>query len=236
VSELEIAAATLAAPADVLEALAGFYGERLGLPVRAEGAERVVVTAGRSELAFAAAAPGERPFHHFALLAPGDRYDAAHAWLRRQGVGLLDDGESGETTFAFEAWSALACYFHDPAGNIVEVIAHDVGEGPAHAFAASELLGLSEVGLVSADPPGAAAVLERELGLSLWSGRVPEPGSSALAFIGRKAHTLILTAERRGWMPTGRPAEPHGAEVTLTGAPARSATLPGGPLRVQRVP
>lgn len=174
---------------------------------------------GETELEFAAG-EGE-PFYHFAFLAPPDRFDEL---------------AQGEEVFDFDNWSARAFYFHDPAGNIVEVIAHDVGEGPAHAFAASELLGLSEVGLVSADPPGSAAVLERELGLSLWSGRVPEPGSSALAFIGRKAHTLILTAERRGWMPTGRPAEPHAAEVTLTGAPARSATLPGGPLRVQRVP
>jgi catechol 2,3-dioxygenase-like lactoylglutathione lyase family enzyme len=233
VSDPRIVAATLAAPADGLGDLAAFYGETLELPV-VSSADRVTVSVGESSLTFAAGPAGARPFHHFALLAPGDRYDAAHAWLRHRGVELLDDGERGETTFAFDAWAALACYFHDPAGNIVEVIAHDVGEGPAHGFAASELLGLSEVGLVSADPPGAAAVLANELGLHVWSGSVPEPGSSELAFIGRKAHTLILSAAGRGWMPTGRPAESHAVEVTVSGTPLRAADLPGGELRVRR--
>ena len=155
-----------------------------------------------------------QPFYHFALLAPGNRFDSALAWLRPR-VELLPDRESGEVVFDFSNWDALACYFHDPAGNIVELIAHR-GVGESHvdgAFAADELLGLSELGIVG-DPPEIALELERA-GLELWDGTLEEQGR--LAFVGERAKTLILCPEGRSWLPTGRPAEAHDLEVVLTG-------------------
>jgi hypothetical protein len=157
---------------------------------------------------------GGRPFYHFALLAPGNRFDAALAWLRER-VELLPDRESGEVVFDFSNWDALACYFHDPAGNIVELIAHrGVGESAENGpFAADELLGFSELGLVG-DPPAIARELERAE-LALWDGTLEEEGR--LAFVGERARTLILCPEGRPWLPTGRPAEAHDLEVVLTG-------------------
>ena len=76
------------------------------------------------------------------------------------------------------------------------------------------MLGLSEVGLVC-DPPSLAEELERELGLEVWDGAVE--GEGRLAFVGEKARTLILCRAGRGWLPTGRPAEAHPVEVTLSG-------------------
>ena len=78
-----------------------------------------------------------------------------------------------------------------------------------------------------ADPPEAAAALRREAGLELWSGGVEGPG--ALGFVGRRAHTLILVATGRGWLPTGRPAEPHPVALTVTGPGLtdRTATIEG---------
>src|SRR3954462_11649834 len=58
------------------------------------------------------------PFYHFALLVPGDRFEAAHAWAEDE-FELLGGG-----VFEFENWDARAVYFLDPAGNIVELIAH----------------------------------------------------------------------------------------------------------------
>jgi hypothetical protein len=155
-----------------------------------------------------------QPFYHFALLAPGNRFDAALAWLRAR-VELLPDRESGEVAFDFSNWDALACYFHDPAGNIVELIAHrGVGESSVDgAFSADELLGFSELGIVG-DPPAIARELERA-GLALWDGTLEAEGR--LAFVGERSRTLILCPEGRGWLPTGRPAEAHDLEVVLTG-------------------
>jgi catechol 2,3-dioxygenase-like lactoylglutathione lyase family enzyme len=206
-SEPEIAAVTLGAPADALERLAAFYGERWGLPVES-GGDTLTVTAGRSRLTFAPVADA-RPFYHFALLVPGDRFDAALAWLRER-TDLLPDPESGEPVFDFGFWDARACYCHDPAGNIVELIAHRDTPG---AFAdGRDLLGISEIGLVTPDPQATADEVRDELGLELWSG-----GFDGLAFVGRKAHTLILCRPGRGWLPTGRPAERHPVEVAVSG-------------------
>jgi catechol 2,3-dioxygenase-like lactoylglutathione lyase family enzyme len=186
---------TLAAP----DGLADFYRETLGLPV-ANGAVRIGETTLRFE-----PAEGE-PFYHYALLVPGDRFDASLAWARER-VELLGD------VFDFDNWDALAVYFHDPAGNIVELIAHHGLEenGRAGAFAAEELVGLSELGLVG-DRRAKLADLE-ERGLELWSGTIENPDT--LGFVGEKGRTLILAPPGRGWLPTGRPAEPHPVEFVL---------------------
>jgi hypothetical protein len=186
---------TLAGPAG----LADFYGETLGLPV-ADGAVRV----GETTLRFEPAGGG--PFYHFALLVPGDRFDAALAWAQER-VEVLGD------VWDFDNWDALAFYFHDPAGNIVELIAHHGLEenGRTGDFAAEELVGFSELGLVG-DRSALLADLE-ERGLELWSGTIDEP--DALGFVGEKGRTLILARPGRGWLPTGRPAAEHPVEFVL---------------------
>jgi hypothetical protein len=187
--------------------VADFYGEHLGL----RPARRPRFVSGDGD-----------PFYHFALLAPGDRFGGLLDWVRGR-VDLLPDPETGEEVFDFESWDARACYFHDPAGNIVELIAHrGIGESGAKGpFSGDELLGFSELGLVG-DIPAMAREL-KALGLRLWSGTVDEPGR--LAFVGEQARTLILAPPGRGWLPTGRPAEPHPVAVTLTGATDGEAVL-----------
>ena len=229
---MEIARVDLEAPAGTLEALAGFYGGALGLPVQRTG-DRLVVQAGAGALRFAPAAGDGRPFYHFALLVPGNRFTAAHTWLGSRAELL--PGAGGDTVFDFSFWDAEACYVHDPAGNIVELIAHHgLGEVPASdSFGAAEVAGISEIGLVTPRPREAVAALG-ELGLELWSGGVEE--TTGLGFVGRKAHTLIVAGAGRGWLPTGRRAEPHPVTVTLTGDDEREAELPGTRERVRIAP
>lgn len=227
---IRLARVELEAPGELLDAVAGWYGDLLGL--ERSGA---TVRTGGDELAFSAAGGEARPFYHFALLVPGDRFEAAHAWLGERAPLLLRSG-TGETIFDFSFWDALACYAEDPAGNIVELIAHRrVAErGADGPFSGAELAGISEIGIVGPGLADAAAALERELGLALWSGDVADD-ASGLGFVGRKAHTLILAGPGRGWLPTGRPAEIHPTAVTFAGgAQAGELALPGG--RVSRVP
>jgi len=176
---------TLAAPAGLIPELDRFYDGMTG-----ETALRFV--AGEGE-----------PFYHFALLVPGDRFDAAHVWAEER-FELLGG------VFDFENWDARAVYFLDPAGNIVELIAHHGLEenGREGGFRAEEIVGFSELGLV-----GTRAERLAELGLPLWSGTIDDP--ERLAFVGEKGRTLILAEEGRGWLPTGRPAEPHPTVLRL---------------------
>ncbi|HJQ75410.1 MAG TPA: hypothetical protein VJ814_11000, partial [Gaiellaceae bacterium] len=137
------------------------------------------------------------------------------AWARAR-VELLGD------VFASDDWDSRAVYFHDPAGNIVELIALEGLEGP---------LGLSELGLVG-DTTAMADGL-RPLGLELWDGTLDEPGR--LAFLGERGHTLILAPQARGWMPTGRPAERHPLEAVIAGATPGDVELEDGLYRITSV-
>jgi catechol-2,3-dioxygenase len=136
-----------------LDALENFYASRLGLQQLGDVRFRI----GESELEFVGSR--SNAFYHFALLVPGDRFDAALA-LAEARVPLLPNADTGETVFDFSNWDAPACYFEDPAGNIVELIAHrDIGTSGARGpFEAGELLGSSELGLVG-DPKTIAADL-----------------------------------------------------------------------------
>ena len=212
----------LQAPAGSESALEDFYAGRLGL----EGGGQI----GETQLVFESG-PGE-PFYHFALLVPGNRFDAALDWIGER-TELLPDSETGEAVFDFDNWDALACYFHDPVGNIVELIAHrGIGESSTEGpFSAAELLGFSELGLVG-DKAELAATLETDLGLEQWDGDIDD--QATIAFVGEKARTFILSPEGRGWLPTGRPAEAHSCEVVLSGPPERAALVGDSRYRIRR--
>ena len=197
------------------------------------GCERIEgetgVKIGETRLAFESS-PGE-PFYHFALLVPGNRFDEALEWITER-TKLLPDPESGEVVFDFDNWDALACYFHDPVGNIVELIAHrgideSSTEGP---FTAAELLGFSELGLVG-DKAELAAALQTELGLEHWTGDLDH--KARLAFVGEKARTFILSPEGRGWLPTGRPAEAHPCDVGLSDTRSGEAHIADSRFRIR---
>ena len=192
---MRFAEVTLSAPLDVRD----FYGGELGLPLDGDA-----IVIGETRLRFDVEEGGA--FYHFALLVPGDRFAAALEWARAR-AELLGD------VFEFENWDAEALYFHDPAGSIVELIAHHGLEesGRSGPFAANELVGFSELGIVG-DQKSRLRELEAE-GLELWSGTVDEP--DRLAFVGEKGRTLILAPPGRGWLPTDRPAEPHPVEYVL---------------------
>ena len=209
--------------------MADFYNRELGIDLAFPGADRFSLAIGETAIEFVAGS-GE-PFYHFALLVPGNRFDEALEWAGVR-TELLPDPGSGEILFDFDNWGAYACYFQDPAGNIVELISHrGVDEtGVQGEFRPAELVGLSELGLVG-NPLAMAGRLARRLGLELWDGTVEEPGR--LAFVGERARTLILSPPGRGWLPARRAAEPHPVEALLAGRRAGEGELEGFRYRIR---
>jgi catechol 2,3-dioxygenase-like lactoylglutathione lyase family enzyme len=220
---------TLDTPADRLESVRRFYAQTLELPARPDADRgRAAFDVGETVLEFRASA--STAFYHFAFLVPGDRFDAAHRWAASR-TTLLPDDETGRDVFDFDSWHALACYFEDPAGNIVELIAHRDLEwsGETGGFHGRELLGASELGLVG-DPVAMARALESETQLHVWDGTLDEPGR--LAFVGERGRTLILAPAERGWLPTGRPAEAHHVEVEVAAEVDATVDLEDGQYRL----
>jgi hypothetical protein len=208
-----------------------FYSRQLDLEARTSPATWLAFKAGPTLIEFAPVSDGQ-PFYHFALRVPRNRFAAARDWLA-ESAELLPDPDSGETEFDFDNWNAVACYAHDPCGNIVELIAHrelpeETPEEPP--FSAAEILGVCEMGVVGTDVRAMAGALE-QLGIGLWDGTIDEPGR--LAFMGDRDGVLILTPEGRGWLPTGRPAEVHTVEAVIAGVRDAEVALPGTPHRVR---
>jgi hypothetical protein len=220
----------LQAPERLLPTLADFYAARLGVELLEHTDELVAVKVGVTRLDFV---PSEgQAFYHFALLAPGNRFDALLAWTAER-IELLPERATGEVVFDFSNWDALACYFYDPAGNIVELIAHrGIGETKAGgSFAGKELLGFSELGVVG-EPAAIARLLRDRLELELWDGTVH--GENRLGFVGERAKTLIVCPPDRPWLPTDRPAEGHAVDVVLSGPPDGEALIGESGHRIRR--
>lgn len=211
--------------------LTSFYGDLLGLEVAEVAEESLRFGVGGRTLRFARAAGGAEPFYHFALLVPGNRFEEASTWMDDR-LQLLSDPESGDTLFGFPNWNAQASYCLDPAGNIVEFIAHrGVAENDSRGpFEPGELAGFSEVGLVVNDKLEVVQTLGSEVGLHIWDGEPYDP--RRLVFVGERARTLILCPVGRGWLPTNRRAEMHPVEVVVQGTRKGESRLPGSPHRI----
>jgi catechol 2,3-dioxygenase-like lactoylglutathione lyase family enzyme len=212
-SGVEIVDVELLVPTSVHGEVDHFYIERLGLGTASGDNAPGGYAVGPARLQFKEPADGSAPFYHFAFLAPGNRFAEAKRWL--SGAGSLLTGSNGQTTFEFEAWDAKASYVLDPAGNILEIIAHRgvANSDATGAFDAGELRGLSELGLVTVAPPEAVDALQ-QAGLPLWSGTAD---AGRIAFCGAKSQTLIVCSPGRGWLPTDRPAEVHSVQAQIRG-------------------
>jgi catechol 2,3-dioxygenase-like lactoylglutathione lyase family enzyme len=228
---VKILRAVLQSNPDMLEQLADFYGSRLGLE-HTRSDDSLELRVGYTALVFRSVRQAGGPFYHFAVRIPRNRFAAAQLWLDEH-AGLLTDADSGETRFDFANWNAEACYAHDPAGNILELIAHhELPEETTGAppFGAQEWLGLCEMGLVGNDIAAMGSALQGA-GIGLWDGSLDEPGR--LAFVGGRDGVLILSGIGRGWLPTGRPAEAHPVDAVVEGPREADVQLPSAPHRVR---
>jgi catechol-2,3-dioxygenase len=146
---------------------------------------------------------------HWALNVPPDRFDEAVAFAAQR-VELLHDD------VPFEAWRARSAYFHDPGGNIVELIARERAPG-------SDLfLEVSEVGLPVADVAVAVEFLESELGLPHFSGDRRE-----FSAVGDDRGLFIVVPVGRAWLFTDQPAPDQPITVTVVADRHAELAVPG---------
>jgi len=192
--------------AEDLGPLRDFYTAILGLPLLSSTEEEVTFQAGRSQLCFRRAE--EAAPYHFAFNISPEKIESAADWL--QGRAPLREAD-GRRIVEFANWNARAVYFTDPAGNILEFIArHDLPFGDGGPFRPSDILGLSEIGVVVEDVPTAVNQIEGQLGMLPYKGS-PSPDFAAL---GDHDGLLIVVRKGRPWFSTPSfPAESFPAKI-----------------------
>lgn len=209
--------------ANNLAAQAKFYREVLQLPVEQnDTAVRVVV--GPSVLEFRAEPAVDRPFYHFAFTIPENQLESAMAWLAPR-CPIANIRNTENKIMHFRSWNAHSCYFFDPAGNILEFIAHhDLNNGTSVQFQSNQMLYISEIGLVVPDVPSVVADAKEQLGLSPYRGY-----SDGFAPLGDTHGLLIVCKRERIWLPTTDvPADVFPTRVELEG--------PRGSMAWERLP
>lgn len=197
-----------------------FYGETLGQPVDAHG-DGFVVTIGATSLVVSGAEPGTIPAYHLAFTIPRNALPPAKAWLAQR-TALLTDAD-GQDQFRFDEWEAEAIYFSDPAGTILELIAWEALANDARGpFGPTDLLAVSEVGVVVPDVPATVARLG-EAGFAPYR----DDWSPDFAPVGDAIGRLIVVRTDRPWFPVGTPAAPAPLTVVLRGDHDATIPLPG---------
>ena len=134
-----------------LEMMKEFYAQQLGFSICGENPNRFQIQIGTSILEFTNEKVAGEPYYHFAFNIPANQFQEAKEWLKGKTTLLLEDGEE-EAYFSF--WPAHACYFEDPAGNIVELIARsNENLNSESTFSVNSILNISEIGLIVKDAP-----------------------------------------------------------------------------------
>lgn len=207
---------------------AAYYRDVLMLPVEASD-DSVRVTAGASVIEFVPGEPAQRPFYHFAFTIPENRLESAMAWLEPRGP-ILNIRDTPEKIIHFKSWNAQSFYFNDPAGNILEFIAHhDLANGVSGPFGPQHVLWQSEIGLVVPDVPAAEKQIADTLGLRYYIDHSP-----VFAAVGDVRGLLIIVKRDRIWLPTlDVHADIFPTEVALGTSSAGTLDIAGLPYRVE---
>ena len=179
-----------------LERAQQFWTNTMGLEVLTSGPDFVTLAAGATHWTLTQTSTPPA-IAHFAFNIPENLFSEAVVWLRER-APLLTDTDGSETLFDFTSWNAHAVYFTDPDGNIAELIArHTLKNSRREHF---EILGMSEIGLVTDDVPRTAT----SLGLSPY-----RQGSPQFQPVGDEEGLLIIVERNRPWYPDNRyPAQP----------------------------
>jgi catechol 2,3-dioxygenase-like lactoylglutathione lyase family enzyme len=203
-----------------------FYARVLQLPVEQAGAD-AVVQAGRTRLVLRPSAQGRWMSYHIAFGVSLAHFDALRRTVAAR-TPLITAG--GEDVIVHSNWDAVAFYFRDPAGNILECIAHRAGpSGGAGEAGAATIQSVCEVGVVVDDVPATA----RELGGALRAAPFRGEPDADFGAVGTERGLLIVVRRGREWYPsTGVSAEAAPLRLAVTSEDGARHAVEGPPYRV----
>lgn len=175
--------------------LKNFYEKVLGLPVSSVQDQSLTVQAGKSVITFIKTDAESRPFYHFAFNIPENKIEKAFAWQRNR-TPVIHPNPSGQrdAIVNFRHWNAHSIFFLDPAGNLLEYIArHDLKNRADGEFSISDILYVSEIGLIVDNVGQTGATIQDSLNLSSY-----RPSENFIP-IGDEYGLLLMIQKGRVW-------------------------------------
>lgn len=178
-----------------------FYEDILGLPVININSKTVTFQAGHSILIFNLTQDSDAKYH-FAFNIPGNKLDEAFEWINSK-IEILPVTPNSKIA-DFTTWNAKSFYFHDNNENILEFIARfDLQIISKKPFSSTQIVNISEIGFVVPDVPEAAKYLVSNELFYFSKG----PVYKDFTVLGDDNGLVLLTHEKRGWMPSAEPAK-----------------------------
>ncbi|KAA0547158.1 VOC family protein [Bacillus sp. BGMRC 2118] len=188
-----------------IKEMKAFYTEVLEMELIEVSEKHFTVRAGNSKIEFHLSET--LPSYHFAV-----RTNIAYLTYIFNKVSKTHKDKVLCDIQGFESgyWKGKQVYFHDPDGNIVEIIEQQVR--------CDEWYDVCEIGM----PAGDVEQLAMEL-KELPNKNKPE--SESFQFFGDETGNFVLVKESRGWFPTKQPSTIHPIDIEIRAERVKNTTI-----------
>lgn len=179
-----------------------FYHKTLELDIIEESEEAISFRAGKSKLTFKATTTG-KPFYHFAFNITNNRFSDSFEWMNSK-LDILPVND--EMLIAgYDNWNAQSFYFLDNNGSIIEfIVRFDLPYTSKEPFSSDCIEEVSEIGLVVDSVAGKSQELNPRFQVPYFKKGPRLPDFVAMG----DDHGLLLVCQnKRGWVPTNKPAQ-----------------------------
>ncbi|WP_155591669.1 VOC family protein [Lysinibacillus cavernae] len=175
-----------------------FYCNQLGFTLLEKTDDYFTIAVGESAMTFERVPSSINKQYHFALNIPSNLFQQAKIWAKER-VGLLES--EGQDEVYFEFLKAYSCYFYDPEGNILELIARqEVNQQHHHTaiFSIEHVLHIGEINLTT-DEISTVAKQLNEYAIKPIENKELQP--DALNFLGNyeDGANILLGPSKRLW-------------------------------------
>lgn len=178
---------------DKLEEQRDFYRDVLELPVE-ESTNKITVKTGKSEVVFEKSTTPA--YYHFAFNIPSNQIHQALEWIEERTEILTNRGKK---IVNFKSWEAEAVYFHDSAGNVVELIARKPAKIPNDKYFNSKSIKyISEIGVAVRNVKYHFDHLNMRHNVPFYSGNTHDFCAAGDA----EGLFILVLADSKTWIPT----------------------------------
>lgn len=183
-----------------------FYTKKFSFEVVDENEESITLQMGDSKLTFTENRL-HKSYYHFAVNIPFDGMTKALHWLEKM-VDIIETEDGKIQNFA--SWQALAIYFLDPAGNVVEFIGRErVKSKSRTVFNEKDVISISEVGLPVFQVNEAFKIISSQSGITKFDCK-----SSTFCACGDDDGLFIVVDKaEKTWFPTDEAAKAYPLKV-----------------------